>query len=453
MNRLYALTLWAMTLNCFAQAPPSPPPWDEFARKSGSDEVTPPRRPIGESPETAARQVPPPGSEDTGTPWILRWMLKDVPRGMLVRLPIIDTDPNRGTTIGFMPIWIFKEPGTTRIERIHAPSITYNRVFGPIPTYRYYFYPTDESALLARLAGSTQIEREAMAAFEDENLGGKDIKFYVKFQYNIDGARRFYGLGPNSPKSGETNYAEDYIQYDLSLGVPFWPSSNWKIHGYNHVQAWRTWNGKTPNLAPFKDVYPGVGPSRRQQTNIVGTKVTYDSRDHGVTTSKGAYLDVRAETSKRGFASAHDFQRYGADARWYYKPENEPDHTYAFQVKFDQQLANAPFWLQSNLGGKYSLRAYGDGRYVDRGSMSVNYEHRVTLWKIPLAGVTTEFEVAPFMGAGTVFDNPGRLAKRYMRPVFGIATRAVARPQVVGSIDFGYGQEGLAAFIDINYAF
>ena len=33
------------------------------------------------------------------------------------------------------------------------------------------------------------------------------------------------------------------------------------------------------------------------------------------------------------------------------------------------------------------------------------------------------------------------------------ALRAVAKPQVVGSIDFGIGREGLAAFMDINYSF
>lgn len=29
----------------------------------------------------------------------------------------------------------------------------------------------------------------------------------------------------------------------------------------------------------------------------------------------------------------------------------------------------------------------------------------------------------------------------------------VGRPQVAGSADFGYGQEGLKVFLDINYTF
>jgi hypothetical protein len=37
--------------------------------------------------------------------------------------------------------------------------------------------------------------------------------------------------------------------------------------------------------------------------------------------------------------------------------------------------------------------------------------------------------------------------------VFGTSLRAVAKPQVVGSLDFGVGREGLAVFMDINYSF
>jgi len=105
------------------------------------------------------------------------------------------------------------------------------------------------------------------------------------------------------------------------------------------------------------------------------------------------------------------------------------------------------------LGGKYSSRAYGDGRFVDRGATSFNIEQRFTLLEEKMAGVTTEFQLAPFAGVGTVFDAPGSAQFAYLRPVAGAAVRAVAKPQVVGSVDVGYGQEGVAVFMDINYSF
>ena len=105
------------------------------------------------------------------------------------------------------------------------------------------------------------------------------------------------------------------------------------------------------------------------------------------------------------------------------------------------------------MGGKYSLRAYGDGRYADRGTATLNVEDRIKLYEAKTAGVTTEIQIAPFVGLGEVFDNPQVAAAKYARPVVGSAIRAVVRPQVVGSVDFGVGREGLSVFTDINYSF
>jgi hypothetical protein len=75
------------------------------------------------------------------------------------------------------------------------------------------------------------------------------------------------------------------------------------------------------------------------------------------------------------------------------------------------------------------------------------------MYEARTAGVTTEIQVAPFVGLGSVFDTPQESTAKTVRPVFGAAVRAVARPQVVGSVDFGVGREGLSVFTDINYSF
>jgi hypothetical protein len=40
-----------------------------------------------------------------------------------------------------------------------------------------------------------------------------------------------------------------------------------------------------------------------------------------------------------------------------------------------------------------------------------------------------------------------------LHSVGGIGVRGIARPFVVGYVDFGYGNEGLAVFTGINYPF
>ena len=387
------------------------------------------------------------------TPRIVRWMIRPLRRGMFIRLPIMDTDPNRGITIGVMPIWVLQGETDDRIKQIHAPSVTYNKNFQVIPTYRFYYYPQEDATLVSR-ASYSKFEREVMGEYEDGSILGTDFDIFVRLQYNVDAGQRFFGFGPDSPKSGEANYREEYTQYRLGVGMPVREGSRWRVRYSKHYQAGRFTEGPLPNLPDFAAVYPGQISRRYQQTSENRFSLDYDSRDHGVTTSRGVLLKTFAEYAVRGFESQFDYNRYGLDARWFRPWESDKDKVFAFQAKFEQVLGpTPPFWMQSRLGGKYNLRAYGDGRYIDRGMATVNIEQRFKVYEAKTAGVTTELQLAPFVGMGSAFDNPQRAAARYARPVVGAAVRAVAKPQVVGSVDFGVGREGLSVFMDINYSF
>lgn len=388
------------------------------------------------------------------TPLILRWMIKPLKRGMWIRLPIMDTDPNRGVTVGVMPIWVLQGAKDDRIEQIHAPSVTINKNFKVVPTYRYYYYPQEDAALIAR-ASVGKYENEVLGQYEDGSFLGTDYDVFGRVQNNVDAGQRFFGFGPASPKSGEANYKEMFFQARGGVGHPLREGSKWRARASSHFQASKIANGPIPNLATFGDMYPAQASDGRQQTTEWRVNLDYDSRDHGVTTNEGAYLQLYEESSVRGLASMYDYNRWGADGRVFMPWSAGSGKVLAVQAKFEQLTgANSPpFWLQPRLGGKYSLRSYGDGRYIDRGLAVVNVEQRFTVFDAKMAGVTTEFQVAPFVGAGTVFDEPGMAQSKYIRPVIGTGVRAVAKPQVVGSIDFGVGQEGLAVFMDINYSF
>jgi len=408
--------------------------------------VKPPRK-IPQPVQEAAEQA----QKKDETPTVLKLIMQPLKRGMFIRLPVIDTDPNRGVTYGVMPIWVLQENGADRIRFIHAPSVTYNKTFLWIPTYRYYWYPTNESSLLLRGSASQQKERELMGHFLDGDFLERDIDVELKLQFNVDGSKRFYGFGPDSPRAGETNYFEDYIQAKAAGAIPVSNGSHWKAQAAMNLLAFKLHSGRTPNLPSFEALYRGLRPENRQQSNEMTGGILYDSRDHPVTTTRGEYLSIYAGKAVRDFMSAYDYSRYGLDARLF-KPWS-PKMVSAAQFSYEQLHNDAPFWLKPSLGGKYNLRAYGEGRYVDRGVAALNFEQRFTVWSKRLAGVTTDFELAPFAGVGTAFSAPKYASARYLRPVLGGAVRAVARPQVVGSIDVGYGQEGAKVFVDINYSF
>jgi len=380
-------------------------------------------------------------------------MIRPLKRGMFIRLPIIDTDPNRGITMGVMPIWVVQGKNDDRIKQIHAPSLTYNKNFKVIPTYRYYYYPQEDASVTFRTSWS-KYEREVIAQHEDGSIAGTDYDFFARMQYNMDAGQRFYGLGPDTPKEGESNYKEEYFQYKLGLGLPFRHDSPWRLRATEHLQSDRILDGPLPGLASFSQRYPQQIARSRQQANENRLTLVYDSRDHAVTTARGALLEAYAERAFHGFASAYDYGRYGAEGRWFKPWSSDANKVLAVQARYEQLMGpTPPFWILPKLGGKYNLRAYGEGRYSDRGAATLNIEQRFRVFEEKMAGVTTEFQLAPFVGAGTVFDNPGRAAAKYVRPVVGGAVRAVAKPQVVGSIDFGVGREGVAVFMDINYSF
>lgn len=410
-----------------------------------SGDIVPIRQPIPKEVTVAPKE--------DGTPPVLRWMLKPLDRGMFVRLPIIDTDPNRGVTYGVMPIVVLQGKHDERIEQIHAPSLTYNRVFGLSPTYRYYYYPQDDATFMARLSRA-KFEHEVMLQYEDHSFAGTDYDVFGRVQQAADSGQHFFGLGPDSSKTQESNYKQEYWTYKWAAGAPLGFGKALRLHVAQHYESSRATNGPTPNLKDFQETFPQQFNDRAQQTNETRLSLDYDTRDHGVTTSRGVYANVFYEKSFFDFLSEYEYSREGLDGRWFHPWEGHEDRVFAIQGYYEQVLgATPPFWLLPSLGGKYSLRAYGDGRYVDRGVAAVNAEERFKVFEARTAGVTTELQIAPFVGVGEVFDNPGRSTVKYARPVVGTAFRAVAKPQVVGGVDIGIGREGVAVFTDINYSF
>ncbi|MBI4377225.1 MAG: BamA/TamA family outer membrane protein [Elusimicrobia bacterium] len=387
-----------------------------------------------------------------GEPYLLRWMLHPIKRGMFIGLPVMDTDPNRGITVGIMPIWVLRETGGDRITEIYAPSLTYNNNFEVTPTFRYYGYPSEDATWVAR-GSVAKYEREAMLEYENQRLMDYNSDLWVRVQFNVDASRRFFGIGPDTPHEVEANYKESFLLYRVGSGVPLFPGSKWNFQLANHFKAQKVDDGPLKGLRGFRSSYPQFAGEHTHQTNEIRYGLGYDNRDHAVTTTQGAYFQTFSEHAIRGFASEYDYNRYAVDARYFFKWPLSFDTVSAGQFKFEQIFGITPFWQMPDLGGKYNLRAYGEGRYIDNGLILASLEQRVTVYKVKTAGVTTELEIAPFAGFGSVYDRPKRLARRYIRPVIGSAIRAVARPQVVGSVDFGLGQEGLAAFMDINYSF
>ncbi|MEA3135036.1 MAG: hypothetical protein QOG17_2882, partial [Gammaproteobacteria bacterium] len=78
----------------------------------------------------AAPKPPPPGPLST---WFNPSTAPFIP------VPLIGTDPNSGTTLGILPVWI-KTDDNHEIRRIIAPDILHNPYFGWGVDGRLYAY-------------------------------------------------------------------------------------------------------------------------------------------------------------------------------------------------------------------------------------------------------------------------------------------------------------------------
>ncbi|MBI4052224.1 MAG: BamA/TamA family outer membrane protein [Elusimicrobia bacterium] len=372
-------------------------------------------------------------------------------RGAMVRLPLIDTDPNRGPTFGALPVWVFQNPEGTRIKSIHAPSLTYNEIFRWNTTYRYYHYPTSKSELDVRVSYAQRTNRDFMLDYKGP-IASTELDIHARFHYDRDGSKRFFGFGPHSEETQESNYTLDSFTYLVDFGFPVIPDTAWKIRLGHQLTASKISNGPVTALSDIGTMFPEFITSKRQKTVLYRLGFGYDTRDHKTTTKQGMFWDTYAEAARRPLGSDTNFHRYGTDFRWFI-PQN---HFWTAALRFQFQHAlggEIPFYLQSSLGGKYTFRGYGEGRFIDRGMMVAGLEERCKIWEYPIAGVMAEASLDPFYQAGLVYPTALKMQMKYIRQVIGIALRMIARPQVVGSLDFGIGDEGLSIFMDINYSY
>ena len=112
-----------------------------------------------------------------------------------------------------------------------------------------------------------------------------------------------------------------------------------------------------------------------------------------------------------------------------------------------------PFFEQSSLGGQNNLRGYGVDRFIDKNLVALSIEERIHMMRTKIAGVTADFEIAPFLDTGQVFNDYKDVTFKNYRMTPGIGFRGIVRPNVVGRVDYGYSREGGAVFAGLDFPY
>jgi hypothetical protein len=382
---------------------------------------------------------------------VAKVMTKTWGPNIFVWLPAISTDPNAGPTGGVLPVMVLADSESRHIRHLLAPSYTYNPLFGQTGTMRYYWYPTDASQFVTIGSYSEHTNREIKVRYENTSLLDGTMYLRTEASHNVDGSRRFFGIGPQTHEGDETGYtARDTVAH-VAAGVNFFHS--WRATFGERFRRMTADTNIVPNITDLAVRFPSLTGIGTQNTVASEFRLLWDTRDLPITPSRGSSGELFVEKTSVAMGSDADYIRYGLEGKRFFL-WNNPRHVTVIHGLYEWANGpNIPFYELPQLGGRETLRGYGEGRLADKGRIVMNVEHRITFASLALMGIHTNFEVAPFFDIGSVFPTLPQVARKNFRPVYGGAFRAAVKPNVVGDVEVGVGKEGAAVFVDIDYPF
>ncbi len=194
------------------------------------------------------------------------------------------------------------------------------------------------------------------------------------------GSMAYYGPGPDSRKSGRSDYRLEDTLVELRPGIrPMRRLTAGVTGGFLAVNvgpgASSTFISTDRQFGP--DATPGI--TRQSSFWRSGAFVQYDWRDHpSDTTSGGKYVAEYLVFSDRQLGR-FSFNRLDLDVQQYIPFLN---HKRVIALRGRSSLAaphqgqQVPFYLQPTLGGPDTLRGFGAFRYYDDKMVALNAEYR-----------------------------------------------------------------------------
>ena len=371
-------------------------------------------------------------------------------RTSIIPLPAVGVSRNDGVEVGNLTAFLISDDAGV-VHAILAPSATYNSVIHLNVVFRLFWYGTGDRDLSLIIGHSTGKDQEYTVTFRDPFVWKNRLSLDGRISFERDSRSRFFGLGPYSPSTNETNYTQNEFE---GFGAVAWNLTRaFRLSVGQHIQVFGVNEGSV-------DTLPFIGALFPQAPGITGATIlghrfsaVADTRDDQTTPTRGRYGEAFIE-----FLNAFEdersipFIRGGVEGSVLLPSSNKRLTTVAHvRVEFGTR-GDAPIFAQGHLGGDATLRGFGDDRFIDRHLFLVNIEERIKVLEIPLFGVVTEWEVDPFIDAGKVFHRIHALLDRVqVNP--GVGFRALVRPNVVGRVDLAAGRDGLATFVGIDFPF
>jgi hypothetical protein len=369
-----------------------------------------------------------------------------------IPLPVIATSPNEGITVGALTAFLLHN-AKDEVSTLAAPQVNYNKYFGATFSLYGAFYPSPSRSWEMNFSKSTKVNQDYEIKYRDKTLVDGRLELFL-FPYGYsDGSARFYGFQSTSSKDNETNYADEEYGFTATVGYDI--TEHLQILFGERIRKVSIGRGAVTSVPYTKDVYteqevPGLNGFTAHAQKIAIIYSTLDSRDMP---TRGIYAKASFESSLKALGSSCDYNHYEAELKGYL-PLSDARFITVGRIAYNQTLGNSvPFLERSILGGENTLRGYGRNRFIDSSYLLLNLEERIRLFRWSLFNVNTDWELAPFIDLGAVMECLDRAETRNFEFNPGIGFRAVVRPNIVGRVDIGFGNEGPAVFVGLGYPF
>lgn len=375
-----------------------------------------------------------------------------------IPVPEIGTDPNGGTTVGVLPVFLFVDEHQ-QVNRIVNGDLTYNTNLGVGTSLQVLSYPSTDVFWSATAGGAERIARTADLFYSN----GLDRDHWWSFEgrllFDRDPTERFFGLGNGSRSGNETNYTFEQEAVTARFGLNFSRQLQLALDLRPRLVDIR--RGAVDSLPYVGTSFPQLPGLQRGSNEFVSRLLlSYDTRNSLNVPTSGTFLSLWGGITDRSFLSSVSYSMFGFEARHYLPLSPRFTLVGHLATRYMPVGLQTPFWALSQLGGDRSevgyrqpLRGFGAARFVDRNLFAANVELRSRVLEHDLFGTHTILELAPFLDLGRVFHRLGDNPLSGLRPVGGVGFRGIAAPFVVGYVDIGYGSEGVAFFSGVNYPF
>ncbi len=366
-------------------------------------------------------------------------------------IPAISTSKNDGNDIGMIVPALITGPDGD-LKYLVAPMVVHNSIVGTRGTVNLFRYEPGGKELRGIASWTERIERKFLLSYVDPGFSNGRYSIGFSAMHFKNATVRFFGLGPTTVQGQETNYTAPETRLNWRFGVYANEVTQIAIsQRFRHMQSIEEGGTKLPFTGNIFPSAPGV-----EGATILGQRVSfhYDTRNNLVTPTDGTAINAYAELNYNFKSGAEPmYSRYGLEVKKMFASESKRA---ILVVRGELQATlgtDVPFYEQSSLGGQDNLRGFGVDRYIDKQLIALSVEERIHILRTRLAGVMADFEIAPFIDTGQVFNSFKNVSFKDYRITPGVGFRGIIRPNVVGRIDYGFSKEGGAIFAGLDFPY